>query len=210
MAISGDAVIGAVLAKVGDPDAIRRRAASIDVKDTADIPRAIRNKLAKRYALLGQAVLASELTEFLRRLAAEIENQKQQKKVSESQLKSPTSIHIRRQSAFPSSINRSKSFGGVVDGAPGTTKSNRPKKKTGTRALKERLDAITEEVGLVVGKNALAAERGRFIVDGKVAIDNHADILKVLVMWFLDHNPEVLKIAINDIAESIRSGAVFR
>ena len=44
----------------------------------------------------------------------------------ENQYKSPTSTHTRRQSSFRSSINPSKSFGGVV---AGSNRSNKKQKK---------------------------------------------------------------------------------
>ena len=79
-----------------------------------------------------------------------------------------------------------------------------------SRMLDQAFGAINEEVGARTEDAALLAERGQFVVDGKVVIGNHADILKILVMWMMDQRMEVLQSAIASIADSARNGSIFR
>jgi len=60
------------------------------------------------------------------------------------------------------------------------------------------------------GSIKVEVQKGQFIIDGEVAISNHADILKVLVMWLANNRPEVAQSAVDSIADMVRSGTVFR
>jgi len=132
---------------------------------------------------------------------------------TESQYHSPTGYHVRNQTAYRASIGPSKSFGGVSD-RPGKGGKRKNARKRVREDIESRLDSILsiigEEVAVRNGSAAMAAERGQFIVDGEVAISNHADILKILVMWLAENRPEVAKSAVDSIADMVRSGTIFR
>lgn len=162
--------------------------------------------LKKKYALLGQAAANKNMIDFLGRLQDGLNQEKESKTqektevpvvASESQYKHPTGRHLRSQSAFPSSINKSRSFGGRKD-----------------QTLRERLDAaidaIDEDVAVQKEGGVLMADRGQFFVDGELAIGNHADILKLLVVWMAENAPEVMKSAVDDMANMVRNGAQLR
>jgi len=173
------------------------------------------NALRKKYGLLGQALAHEKLVGFINRLRegmdAEKETKEQEKQetpklqkplATESQYKSPTGAHVRRQSMYPGSVDKSRSFGGVVD-------SRNVLNKRLDEAFKS-IDTVNEEIAVRSENDALLAEAGRFIVDKRVAMSNHADILKVLVLWLQDNRPEVMRSAVESMADMVRSGTIFR
>lgn len=121
----------------------------------------------------------------------------------EDQYKSPTGFHRRRQSSYPSSFTKSKSFGGV---AGDKVEKSKPKSDLDNKLGK----AISEEQQVIKNSGAyIAPRRGQFIIDGKIVISNHADLLKALVGWMIDNNLDVLQHAISDIRKQIESGAIY-
>jgi len=195
-------------------------AASENVK-TPNISQRAAAAFKKKFGLLGKANAHQNIIKFLNRLSKAIELEKEKNAAAsaaksdvatESQYHAATGSHLRNQTAWPASITPSKSFGGVRDTGGGKKKKNARKRMR--ENISHRLDSIFsvlgEEVAVRNNEAALAAERGQFIVDGEVAIGNHADILKILVMWLAENRPEVAKSAVDSIADMVRSGTVFR
>jgi hypothetical protein len=201
-----------LLANLGDPKDLVTRAEQVQ---TPQISQRAENLFKRKYSLLGRAAGQQAVIDFIGRLKKAMDAEKaageKQKAgaLGESQYKNATGLHLRRQSAHPSSIGPSRSFGGVVDTGGKKNKNARARK-----AIEERLDTIfsvNEEIAVKAGdKTVLAAERGELVVDGKPVITNHADILKVLVMWLVNNRPEVMQSAIDSIADMARTGTVFR
>jgi len=76
--------------------------------------------------------------------------------------------------------------------------------------LNSRLATIEEDIAVRAQGASLAAEQGRLVVDGEIAVNNHADILKLLTMWLLENEPEVMRDAVDSMANMVRKGTVFR
>ena len=220
--MNDEALITALLANLGDPNELVRRSRNIE---TPRVSQRAENAFKRKFALLGRAMAHVSIIKFAKRLRSAIDQDKAKKAAeskkeqvsapsvpTEGQYKTPGDFHTRNQSAFPSSINPTMSFGGVVAGKIGKKKHAR--KLTPKEELELKLDgafgAINEELTMKHGGSMLAAERGRFIVDGEVAIDNHADLLKILVLWLVDNRPEVMQSAVDGIGEMVRSGTAFR
>jgi len=137
--MNAEAVIQALLANLGDPHKLAKRAEEIEVPQVSK--RAL-ERFKKRFVLLGQAVGAQRIVNFLQRLqdslaAEKAANQKQgaeqggsgdgaslnlaagkeapANSLSESQYHGPSGFQVRSQSAYPGSINPSMSFGGTFD-----------------------------------------------------------------------------------------------
>lgn len=136
----------------------------------------------------------------------------------EDQYKGSTGFHRRNQTSFPSSFNKSKSFGGVSNGG------NKGKKRKQKKVYESRQDKISNLIdGLDIddivseGKQQvvkrdgafLAPRRGQFIINGKVVIGDHATILKALVGWFIDNDLQSLQDAISGIKNQIEGGAPY-
>lgn len=125
----------------------------------------------------------------------------------EDQYKSPSGSHRRRQSAFRSSFNQSKSFGGVdkyfgdnkLDGFTFSERIDRA-----TESIDEEQQVIKGDMGAFIAPN-----RGQFIIDGRIVIGNHSDLLKALVNWFVDNDLTTLQCAISSIKDQIESGAIY-
>ena len=160
-----------MLANLGDPHKLAKRAEEIEIPNVSN--RAL-ERFKKRFVLLGQAVGAQRIVNFLNRLqdslgAEKAANQKQsaaagagsgggqaQVKLAgkeapdnalrESQYHGPTGFHRRNQTAYPGSINPSMTFGGFYDTGGPTNKSNKKKKRTGVGASvrEEGLEAILD------------------------------------------------------------------
>jgi len=190
--------------------------------DRVEVPKASKQAVQafkRKFAYLGKALAYQELLGFLNRLqksmadekevnAAKSQNAQKGQVAVESQYHGPSGKHTRDQSMYPGSIRPSMSYGGVVDGK-GVKKKKRTRESIEDK-LTAALSVIDEEVAIRSGQSALAAERGEFLVDGEVAIANHADILKILIMWLADNRPEVAKSAVDSIADMVRSGTIFR
>jgi len=227
--MNAETIIQAIIANLGDPQAMAKRS------ELMQIPKLSGKGLSsvtKRFALLGKAHAHAQLLAFLKRLQSGMQDEKDKNaaasaaasgegetalaagrvpadnSLDESQYHSPTGKHLRDQSAYPASINPSMSFGGVFD----TGGRKKSKKKRACESLDTIFKTITidEEIAVRHGGAALAAERGQFIIDGEIAIDNHADVLKILVMVLADNNPEALRSAVDNIADMVKSGAIFR
>lgn len=210
--INAENLITAILVHLEQPQDLIARAEKVQVPQVSQ--RAL-GSFERKYVLLGQALAHKKLIEFITRLKDSIATEKQEKSAAkgteepalgESQYKMPDENMIRRQSQHPSTFDQATSQGGI---------QKRDYKKKKNKNLKERLDDVLqaiseEEVAWQTPNGVLAAERGQFIVGDKVAIGNHADILKILVMWLVDNRPEVLKSAVEGIANMVREGANFR
>jgi len=213
--MNDDAIITALLANLGDPKELVARAKNVE---TPNVSHRAEKAFERKYALLGRAAAHNALIKFLGRLkqasdadkARKSEQSKAQEGLaSEAQYKSPTTFHLRNQTAYPSNIGPTISFGGVEH-----PPKKRKKKLTPKEELERKLDAafkiIDEELSMERDGALLAAELGQFIVDGEIVIDNHADLLKILVMWLVDNRPEVLQSAVDSIGDMVRSGTAFR
>jgi hypothetical protein len=217
--MNAEAAIQAIMANLGNPQAMAKRS------ELMEIPKLSGRGLAavkKRFMLLGAAHSNSKLLQFLKRLQGGMDAEKEKNaKASadakeaepttalESQYHSPTGKHTRDQCAYPASFGPSRSFGGVKDSGGG----RKSKKRVHTReGLVAKLGTITidEAIAIKTDRAILAAERGQFVVGDGVAIDNHADLLKILVLWLAENAPEVTKKAVNSIADMIDDGTIFR
>lgn len=140
--------------------------------------------------------------------------------MNEDQIKAPTGRHRRAQSLFPSSFHRSKSFGGVTNG---------PKKRSRKKykSIAERIENALENeapairttsslnISVVADDVRLDAQQGVLYVNGDEVdgLDNHANILKHLVAWFVSPANASEKIsfeaALQGLAEMVRKGVKF-
>ena len=208
--MNAEAIITALLANLGDIKELVAKSNAIELPRVSQ--RAI-FALKRKFVLLGQAAANERTRKFLMRIKAGMEQEKEASKnvASESQLHSPTGFHLRNQSAFPGSITASKSFGGASDPGGGGTNA----KRKHTRVLESRLNyafgLLEEEIAVRVGDGtSLMAERGQLLVDGEPAITNHADLLKIMVLWMAENEPVALRSAVDSMADMVRSGTVFR
>lgn len=235
-----EALITALFANLGDPQDLVRRAEQIDTPQVSGrAAEAFKRKFVLLGRAAANKNVIDFVQRLKASMDAEKEQNEQEKQedtltngptatavetartagVNESQYKGPSGKHLRSQSFYPASVNPSKSMGGVVD-AGGHLKriKKNTKKKTRSHAsenisikLDEILGLISEEIAVKGDEGTvLAAERGQFVVDGEIVIGNHADILKILVMWLIDNRPEVMQSAVDSIAEMVRTGTVFR
>lgn len=114
--------------------------------------------------------------------------------IREDQLKYPWGKIIRKQSAFGSSINPTRSFGGV------------------TRFGKKKKKNLAEDVRVAGDKQPntiLDAKAGRLYIFDQIVMDNHATILQQLVLSLAKNNAEALQEAIDDIGNTIKQGTKF-
>ena len=135
----------------------------------------------KKFVLMGQAVAYKKIVDFVERIKQGMEDEKNKSEEERQHDK----------------------LAGGGSGGNGAVESFLDQ-------LESALKLIEEEISIEANGAILEAERGRLTVDGAVAIDNHADILKILTMWLGDNRPKVMEAAVDGIAKMIRSGTAFR
>jgi len=210
-----------MIANLGDPRELVLRSEQVE---TPGVSGRANELFKKKYVLLGQALAHKKMLEFLGRLKRSLENEKQQQKqqsqtqpaeaaesqetISELQYKGGPSYHLRNQSAYRSRFTGARSFGGVQHPtAPKKSKRKKVRRENLARKLEE---AVLNEVGYDYDGTMILADAGRLAIDDEVVIDNHADVLRVLVMWLIDNRPEVLNSALSGIRDMVDAGTVFR
>ena len=229
--MNADAILMAMKVNIGDPKEMQLKAETMVVPGADRVPSRTLEGLKKKYGLLGQVSAYKKFSEFLIRLESEMRAEEARNKaeseankdeeaddiaamstegpVQEDQYKASGGFHRRNQSMYPSSFSPSKSFGGVDQNL--RKKKKKVTKKEGIEAkLDEILETLSEELSVRGDKSFLMGEEGKLIVDGVTAIDNHADILKVLVMWMMDHRPQVMHSAVDGVGDMVRNGTLFK
>jgi hypothetical protein len=143
--------------------------------------------------------------------------------MNEDQYKFPRGNLRRRQSAYRSSFNKTRSFGGVIKDsfANRLSKSLKAimeepeldaKSDIEPDAKPDIIDAVKPSAIMEVEGVKLNTHDGRMEVDGHTitGLDNHTNVLRAIVWWLSTRDMESLKKAIAGIGKMAREGTEFK
>ena len=191
--INAEAVIQTLIANIGNPDDIIAKAEAVQIPH---ISRRGLEAVRKRFALAGQAMAYRSILGFLQRLKQSMDMEKKQGEAERAQ-EQPVATEGIGPWGRKARITTEPPKLGFTDVAF-------------EAKLNSRLATMDEDLAVHAQDASLAAEQGRFVVNGEIAVGNHADILKLLVMWLLENKPEVMQAAVNNMANMVRKGTVLR